>query len=81
MVSTKNNALKKARKDLIRQIFDKIKNVSLDKLYTNTYITLAHVWLHKEAEKQGLLDKGIWSILSREELLEKIWTFLKKNIK
>lgn len=79
----RNEAIEKARRELIQQTLDKIINTwDFSDLKRTTYVTFAHLWLHKKAEEENLFDAEEWSKPDcRDELMKKITTFLTKHIR
>jgi len=79
----KSEALKQARKELIQQTLDKIIEIrDFNELKSTTYVTLAHLWLHKIAEEENIFKAEEWSNPEcRDELLNKVKVFLIKHIK
>ena len=78
----KSEVVKRARRELIQQILDKIcKTCDFSELRTNTYVVLAHLWLHKKAEEENLFEAEEWSHPEcRDVLIKKIREFLIKHI-
>lgn len=78
-----SHAIKRARNDLIQQTLNKIAKIrDFHHLKSNTYVTLAHLWLHKTAEQEKLFDAEEWTKPeSRDELIKKIKEFLIKHVR
>ena len=79
----KSEAVLRARKELIQQIFEKIcKEQEFSELRTHTRVFLMHLWLHIKAEEEGLLKLPEWdNSRSKEIILNRIKEFLIKHIK
>ncbi len=55
-MNQKSEAVKRARRKLIQQTLDKIcETRDFSELKTNTYVVLAHLWLHKKAEEENFM--------------------------
>ncbi|MFX1592196.1 MAG: hypothetical protein ACFFCL_05835 [Promethearchaeota archaeon] len=79
----KSKAVQKAREDLIQQNFEEIcEEGDFNKLRGKTYCVFAKLWLHNEAEKEGLFKLKEWSNPEkRPDLIDLIRQFLNKHIK
>lgn len=82
-MSQKSKAVKQARKELIQQTLEKIRETrDFSDLKTRTFVVLAYLWLHIRAEKEGLFKLDEWAhIQLREQLIERIGSFLTKYIR
>lgn len=79
----KSEAVKQARKELIEQTLEKIRETrDFRELKTRTFVVLTHLWLHTEAKKEGVFELEEWAHPElRDQLIEKIEMFLTKHIK
>ncbi len=79
----RSEAVRQARRELIQQTLDKIIKVrDFNELKRETYVVLAHLWLHKKAEEKNLFKLQEWSNPEcRDVLIEKIKSFLIEHIK
>ena len=79
----KSEAVKQARKELIEQTLEKIRETSdFRELKTRTFVVFAHLWLHNIAKEEGLFELDEWAHPElRDQLIEKIEIFLTKHIK
>ncbi|MFX1297840.1 MAG: hypothetical protein ACFFD2_23715, partial [Promethearchaeota archaeon] len=79
----KSEAVKQARRELIQQTLDKIVETrDFNDLKRNTYVVLAHLWLHNKAEEENLFNLEGWSNLEcKDELIKKIEEFLNRYIR
>ncbi len=79
----KSEAVKRARRELIQQILDKIcKTQNFSELRTTTYVVLMHLWLHIKAEEERLFKGEEWLHPEcRNVLLKKIEEFLVRHIR
>ena len=75
--------IKKARRELVQQTLDKIiETWDFSELKRTTFVGLAHLWLHKIAEKEHLFKLEEWSNPDcRDELTKKIEEFLIRHIR
>ena len=75
--------VKQARRELIQQTLDKIvETQDFTEFKRTTYVVLAHLWLHKIAEKESLFEAEKWLHPEcRDELIEKIREFLVRHLK
>lgn len=82
-MKVENSEVQKARWSLINQTYDKVCNApSYSDFHSNTFCVIAHLGLQLIAKEEGLLDGKDWYNLEcRDELLEKVKTFLIKHIK
>jgi len=78
-----SEGVKLARSSLIQQTLTKIRETrDFRDLKRNTFVILAHLWLHTLAENEGLFELDGWEQPKlREQLIEKIETFLTSHIR
>lgn len=75
--------IKQKRKEFIQQVFDKIRNVpEYSDFYTHSFYVFASLGLFLKAKEEKFFENKDWNNLEcREELLNEIYTFLKKYIR
>ena len=83
IMAQKNEAVLRARKELIQQTFEKIcKKKEFSELRIHTRVVLMHLWLHIKAEEEGLLTLPEWdNPENREDILKRVKGFLVTHIK
>ena len=79
----KRETVNQARRGLIQQTLDIISEPKdFNELKRTTYVVLAHLWLHKKAEEENLINAEEWSNPRyRDVLIKKIREFLTKHIR
>ncbi len=82
-MTPKSDAVQQARRDMIQQTLDKIcEPCEFRELKSRTFVVLCHLWLHIKAEKEGLFELEEWAHPQpRDQLIEKIESFLTKHIR
>jgi hypothetical protein len=82
-MSHESKGVKLARSSLIQQTLAKIRETrDFRDLKRNTFVVLAHLWLHNIAKEEGLFKLDEWEQPKfREQLIEKIEIFLIKHIR